>query len=92
MSIKWLKKALCNVEQVHDYIARDNPVAAVRVVLKIQAAVAQLVDAPHIGRPGRVEGTKELVVLQTPYIVIYRVKGTTVHIIRFLHSSRKYLD
>ena len=90
MVIKWLKKALHNVEQAHDYIARDNPQAAVRIVLKIQAAVAQLADSPYIGRPGRVEGTKELVVLQTPYIVIYRVKATTVHIIRVLHSSRKY--
>ncbi|MGH2414774.1 MAG: type II toxin-antitoxin system RelE/ParE family toxin, partial [Microcystaceae cyanobacterium] len=67
--IKWLKKALRNVEQAHDYIAKDNPAAAVRVVLKIQAAVAQLVDSPLSGRPGRVEGTRELVVLQTPYIV-----------------------
>jgi len=92
MPIKWLKKALCNVEQAHDYIGQDNPAAAVRVVLKIQAAVAQLVESPLIGRPGRVEGTRELVVLQTPYIVIYRVKGNTVHIIRVLHSSRKYAD
>ncbi|MBD2773753.1 type II toxin-antitoxin system RelE/ParE family toxin [Iningainema tapete] len=90
MPIKWLKKALRNVEQAHDYIARDHPAAAVRVVLKIQAAVAQLENSPHIGRLGRVEGTRELVVLQTPYIVIYRVTSTTVTIIRVLHSSRKY--
>jgi len=92
MPIKWLKKAIRNVEQAHDYIARDNSAAAVRVVLKIQAAIAQLEDSPHIGRPGRVEGTRELVVLQTPYIVIYQVKGNTIHIIRVLHSSRKYPD
>jgi len=92
MPIKSLKKAIRNVEQAHDYIARDNSAAAVRVVLKIQAAVAQLEDSPHIGRPGRVEGTRELVVLQTPYIVIYQVKGNTIHIIRVLHSSRKYPD
>ena len=90
MLIKWLKKALRNVEQAHDYIAKDNPAAAVRVVLKIQAAFAQLEDSPYIGRPGRVEGTRELVVLQTPYIVIYRVTSTALTIIRVLHSSRKY--
>ena len=72
MQIKWLKKALGNVQQAHDYIAKDNPAAAVRVVSKIQAAVAQLENSPHIGRPGRVEATRELVVLQTPYLVIYR--------------------
>jgi toxin ParE1/3/4 len=90
MLIKWLKKALRNVEHAHDYIAQDNPAAAVRVVLKIRAAVAQLAESSLIGRPGRVEGTRELIVLQTPYIVIYRVKANTVHIIRVLHSSRKY--
>ncbi len=90
MPIKWLKKALRNVQQAHDYIARDNPTAAIRVVFKIQAAVAQLENSPDIRRPRRVEGTRELVVLQTPYIVIYRVTSTTVTIIRILHSSRKY--
>ncbi len=92
MPIKWLKKALRNVEQAYDYIASYNPAAAVRVVLKIQAAIAQLADSPDIGRPGRVENTRELVVLQTPYIVIYRVKANTVQIIRVLHSARKYPD
>ena len=92
MPIKWLRKALRNVEQAHDYIARDNPAAAVHVVLKIQAAVAQLADSPLIGRPGRVEGTRELVIFKTPYIVIYRVRGKIVQIIRILHSSRKYPD
>ena len=92
MPIKWLRKALRNVEQAHDYIARDNPAAAVHVVLKIQAAVAQLADSPLIGRPGRVEGTRELVIFHTPYIVIYRVRGKIVQIIRILHSSRKYPD
>ncbi len=92
MPIKWLRKALRNVEQAHDYIARDNQAAAVHVVLKIQAAVAQLADSPLIGRPGRVEGTRELVIFQTPYIVIYQVRGKIVHIIRILHSSRKYPD
>lgn len=90
MRIKWLKKALRNIVQVHEYIARENPAAAVRVILKIQQAVNQLADTPYIGRTGRVEGTRELVILQTPYIVIYRLKGETVQIIRVLHSSRKY--
>ncbi|RAM48536.1 MAG: type II toxin-antitoxin system RelE/ParE family toxin [Hapalosiphonaceae cyanobacterium JJU2] len=90
MKIKWLKKALRNVEQAHEYIAKDNPDAAVRVVLKISSAVSQLADSPYIGRSGRVEGTRELVIVQTPYIVIYRVKEETVQIIRVLHSSKKY--
>ncbi|RAM50976.1 MAG: type II toxin-antitoxin system RelE/ParE family toxin [Hapalosiphonaceae cyanobacterium JJU2] len=90
MQIKWLKKALRNIEQIHEYIAQDNPRAAISVTLKIQQAVNQLANTPYIGREGRVEGTRELVILQTPYIVIYRVKGDTVQVIRILHGSRKY--
>jgi toxin ParE1/3/4 len=60
-SVKWLKKVLRNVEQAYNYIAKDNPMVAVRVVLKIQAAINQLTESPFIGRPGRVEGTRELV-------------------------------
>jgi toxin ParE1/3/4 len=43
-----------------------------------------------MGRSGRVDATKELVILGTPYLVIYRVKGKRVEILRVLHGSRKY--
>lgn len=90
--VKWLRKALKNLEQVYDYIAEDDLDAAIGVVLKIQAATDQLVAFPMLGRAGRVEGTRELVISGTPYIVIYRVKGAGVEILRVLHSSRKYPD
>ncbi|MEC4819012.1 MAG: type II toxin-antitoxin system RelE/ParE family toxin [Scytonema sp. PMC 1069.18] len=90
MQIKWLKKALRNLEQVYQHISVDNPEAAIRTILKIQAAVEQLASFPHMGRLGRLEGTRELVIGNTPYIIVYRVKTTTVEILRILHSSRKY--
>jgi toxin ParE1/3/4 len=92
MPIKWLKKALRNLEQVHAYIAKDDPAAAARTLLKIQRAVAQLSEFPNMGRSGRVEGTRELAISSTPYFVVYRIKGKTVQILRVLHSSRKYPD
>ena len=45
-----------------------------------------------IGRPGRVEGTRELVVAGTPYIVPYRVKAEIVQIITVLHSAQRWPD
>jgi toxin ParE1/3/4 len=47
---------------------------------------------PRSGRPGRVEGTRELVIIRTPYIVAYRIIGDTVRILRVLHSSRQWPD
>jgi toxin ParE1/3/4 len=92
MPIKWLRKALRNLESAHAYIAKDNPAAAARTLRSIQQAVAQLAEFPNLGRNGRVEGTRELVISSTPYFVVYRVKGSTVQILRVLHSARKYPD
>ena len=95
MQIKWLKKALQNLEQAYTVIAKgciskDSPEAAVRVVLKVQAAVEQLTKFTNLGRVGQVEGTRELVIPKTPFIVVYRVKGNAVQILRVLHGAKKY--
>ncbi len=91
-SVKWLRKALKNLEQAYDYVAEENVDAAIALVLKIRAATDQLAEFPMMGRAGRIDGTRELVITNTPYIVIYRVKGRSVEILRVMHSSRKYLD
>ncbi|WP_017318836.1 type II toxin-antitoxin system RelE/ParE family toxin [Mastigocladopsis repens] len=90
MQVRWLKKALRNLEQMHQYISEDSPEAAVQIIQKIQVGVDQLASFPNMGRVGRVEGTRELVIPNTPYFLVYRVKGTTVEILRILHGSRKY--
>ena len=62
------------------------------MIRKIQAGVEQLEGFPMLGYGGRVLGTRELVIANTPYIVIYRVKGNTIEILRVLHHSRQYPD
>jgi len=91
-SVKWLRKALKNLEQAYNYVAETDAEAAIGIVLKIQAATDQLSEFPMMGRTGRVDSTRELVIANTPYIVIYRIKGSTVEVLRVLHSSRKYPD
>ncbi|MUG95218.1 type II toxin-antitoxin system mRNA interferase toxin, RelE/StbE family [Scytonema sp. UIC 10036] len=90
MQVRWLKKALLNLEQAYQYISVDNLDAAVKTIMKIQAAVNQLASFPIMGKVGRVAGTRELVIGSTPYFVVYRVKGERVEILRILHGSRKY--
>ena len=90
LEIRWLKRALANLEAEAEFIARDNPAAAGRVVGAIERAVGLLADHPALGRPGRVEGTRELVVPDTPYIVPYRVRGGAVQILRVFHGARKW--
>ena len=89
MRVKWLRKAVLNLDQEAAYIAADDPAAARLVVKRVLDAVAQLEEQPDLGRPGRVPGTRELVVLKTRYLVPYRVHSDKVEILRVFHTSRR---
>ncbi|MDP1606879.1 MAG: type II toxin-antitoxin system RelE/ParE family toxin [Rhodocyclaceae bacterium] len=86
--IAWLQAALNDLRDIHDYIARDNPAAARRVVKTVRDDVKTLRDHPAMGRPGRIAGTRELVIGRYPYIVAYREAQATVEILAVVHSSR----
>lgn len=90
MRLRWAAPALRDLEEIGDYIARDNPAAADRVVTQILNQTDALATHPHIGRPGRVPDTRELVVADTPYIVPYRVRGDEVQILAVLHGARRW--
>ena len=90
MKVKWLRKALYNLQVIYKYIAKDNPEDALKVVIKIRGSVNQLENFPLMGRIGRVKETREIVI--NPYFVIYRVNGNFVEILRILHSARKFPD
>jgi toxin ParE1/3/4 len=89
MRVRWLRSALRNLDEEASFIATDDPVAARLVVERVLEAVAQLAEQPGLGRPGRVHGTRELVVAKTRYIVPYRARGDTVEILRVFHTSRR---
>ena len=90
MRVKWLDFALSDLDSIEEYIARKNPGAAVRVVLSVIAAVELLVEQPGLGRTGRVEGTKEIVLTDIPYTVAYRIKNERVEVLRVLHQARQW--
>ena len=90
MRVEWLSLALADLNAEAEYIARESPEAAERLVDDIFAATDRLASFPAMGRPGRVIGTRELVVSNTPYIVPYRVRVHVVEVIRVLHGARKW--
>jgi len=89
MRVRWLRSALRNLDEEASYIARDDPGAAHVVVQRVLETVAALGEQPALGRPGRVAGTRELIVPKTRYIVPYRVRGQTVEVLRVFHTSRR---
>ena len=75
MQVKWLTKVLVNLTDEADYIAKESPPSAKAFFTHILASVEQLKEHPHLGRAGRVAGTRELVITHYPYIVPYRIKN-----------------
>lgn len=89
MKIRWLTTALENLEEIADYIAKDNVDAAYRTITRIRNASMNLSAQPEMGRKGRLAGTRELIISGTPYIIIYRIANDRVEILRVFHSKQK---
>jgi len=86
----WSPEAIDDLASLRAYISQDDPAAAQRVALHVIHNVeALLSENPQIGRPGRVPGTRELVIPNTPFIVPYRVQGDTIQILRVFHAARR---
>jgi toxin ParE1/3/4 len=90
MRAVWTNAAIRDLVHAREYIARDNPDAAREIALKIVDATERIIKFPEVGRSGRVNGTRELVVSGTPYLVVYRLKKNAVHFVRVLHGSQKW--
>lgn len=94
MEIKWLRTALLNLDHEAEYIAKENPNVARVIVQRVVQAVSLLKDNPSLGHPGRLPGTRELVIPETRYIVPYRVRPRLqrIEILRVFHASKKLPD
>jgi toxin ParE1/3/4 len=90
MNIVWSRGAIRHLEHVRNYIARDSEQNAALVASRILNAVDLLQDHPEMGRPGRVIGTRELVVPDTPYIIPYRVRGDRLELIAVFHGRQRW--
>jgi len=90
MQIKWEEDALADLVQLRKYIAQDNPAAAGKIAKRILDMVGLLPDQPLMGRPGRVHNTRELVITNTPYIIIYHAEADTISILRVFHQARQW--
>ncbi len=91
MNLTWHPHALEDLQSIRRYISLDSPPIAKRIVLAITDTVHdQLTIFPETGRPGRVEGTRELVVPKSPFVVTYRVKGQVVDVLAVHHTSQKW--
>ncbi len=88
--IEWTEQATRQLDQAHDYIALSNSEeVADRITLKIVSSVQQLATFPMSGRAGRVPGTRELVVANTPFLVAYAIHKDDIVILAVYHGAQR---
>jgi addiction module RelE/StbE family toxin len=92
MRLVWLAVADRDLDEIVNYIEQDSPAAAIRVEDRIVEGAEMLTRFPKAGRAGRVNGTRELAIHRTPYIVAYRVVENAVVVLRVLHGARQWPD
>jgi plasmid stabilization system protein ParE len=81
---------LQDIEECAEHIAKDSPGAAEQLVERIWQCGQSLCTMPDRGRPGRVPGTRELVLPEIPYLIAYRVKRNEIQVLRVIHSARDW--
>jgi toxin ParE1/3/4 len=87
--VKWLRTALRDLDHQMDHIALDDPETARKVYAEIRKRGAELAHFPEAGRPGRIPETRELVLVNYPFLLPYRVRNDTVEILRVFHTSQR---
>ncbi len=91
--LAWRPMALADRQAIMDYIAEDNLAAALELDDHFEAQAEQARQRPTLYRPGRMRGTREIVV-RPNYVMVYRVEGEdedeTVTVLRVLHATRQW--
>ena len=90
MEIVWSSTAKRDIGEVIDYLSQHSPHAAEMVEEHILATVEKLALFPRLGRPGRVEGTRELVIPRLPFIVFYSVGARRITVLRVRHAAQAW--
>ena len=90
MRLRLTRAARADLQNAVDYISQDSPRAALSLLAAVEKSTRRLLDTPLMARPGRVEGTRELVIGRSPYIAIYTVADDEITIVRLLHGHQDW--
>lgn len=90
MNIIWTNLALHHLKTSYEFIHQHSPKTAHEIFHRIETTITHLERYPQIGKKGRLQGTRELIIPNTPFLLIYRVKEIHIEILAFLHGRRKW--
>ena len=89
--IRRTEQATQQLDQAHDYITlSNNKAVAARITMQIVTTVQQLAAFPMSGKAGRVLGTRELVISNTPFIAAYAIDKADIIILAIYHGAQQW--
>ena len=89
MKLVWTRTARDNRRAIREFIAAGSPSAALNFDALLSMQAQRLLDHPGIGRPGRVQGTRELVA-HRHYVLVYDLTPDAIRVLRVLHTARQW--
>ena len=90
MQLRWTEEAATDLTRIADYLFEHTPERAPQLVQTVYDAPSSLLDFPARGRPGKKEGTRELVLTPLPYVVVYAIRGDIIYVVRILHGAQQW--
>jgi len=90
VKVRWTMPAADQLRNIFDFISADNPAAAIRTVRRIRLAIQNAARMPNSGRIGRVDGTREITVFGTSYVVAYRIVERSIHVLAIFHGAQRW--
>jgi toxin ParE1/3/4 len=90
MKVVWSPRAIRHLVALRKYIEKDSEQNAAIIAARILRAVDLLATQPEMGRPGRVLGTRELIVRDTGFIIPYRARGERLELIAIFHGRQRW--
>jgi addiction module RelE/StbE family toxin len=92
VKIVWTKQAIADLNQAYAFVSAQSPEFVEDIIERIEKSLASLQSFPEMGRAGRINQTRELVVPKTPFILPYRVRNNRIEILGVMHGTRRWSD
>lgn len=89
LPIVWRKRARKNLATILEFIASENPAAAIKIKGVIQDSILPVAEHPYLYKSGRISGTRELVA-HPNFIIVYKITAAAVEVVSVLHARQEY--
>lgn len=90
LEYKFSKAAFSDLRETTNFYENNQNGLGARFIQSLRASLETLQFNPKIGRYGKVVNTREFVLQEFPFVIVYRIKNKLLEILRVMHQSRRY--